>query len=557
MSLNGRLYVCALLGTPPGPAIHIKGNLFFISDFVAMHHILHPYAVDQGVWLTQLNLREALWDLRDKMPQSSNVILHGPRHSPRLEFSLPRDPTGSFPWYRKEQTGRELERGMLSWVAEYAGKASSEDHLLIILFGHGQDLKGPGSGKKVECGGGLGSPVWLDRDDVAKRLQDCKAKVTILSGACFSGIWKKEGVWRLLSAAEDGESIGLTPSRSGRSWGSPFVAALLELGANEYRLTLHPELRQPHLPYLSPETHPSDLNILTHPGQLERFPLLDVRRQLSAGAFPLAFALLAEALFNAQQERHSFRPTLDPSNCQWDGPWSLLGLDSAWPVLEQLDHLPRVAANPSEHESDLISQGKPVFASLGTDGEEEETETVEEEVAAHDMDSQALNPSQMLLLDSLTDLWVQRVRPTELITASQICLGAFVDEFRMGNLNDREKVGLFRSLQARTVADQLAQDLADGAGIAGPGLPCREVREGCSEPPACQGVKWGSFDWGVELMPDNDVVINHMRRPYKKASQWLFSRWSDSGAPVSVLEQILQRANACSNDMYIQSLFAL
>ncbi|KAJ7650250.1 hypothetical protein FB45DRAFT_887426 [Roridomyces roridus] len=204
MSSSGKLHIVALLGTPPGDSDHIDKNLFFLTDFVFFHNLFSKYAggVDEQ-WLTQVDLNVALWNLRKDLPTSDKLR--------QLKLAIPDiDPEVSKErpsrWYTIVPDGGTLRQTFLSWLSAYARSASCEDHILVLLFGHGE-------GERVECGATPeGTGTWVHQSSVDRHLRKAKASVTILSGT--SGIWESTATvprWNLIASrsVQGGPSVAL------------------------------------------------------------------------------------------------------------------------------------------------------------------------------------------------------------------------------------------------------------------------------------------------------------------------------------------------------------
>ncbi|KAF9023177.1 hypothetical protein BDP27DRAFT_1438597 [Rhodocollybia butyracea] len=148
-------------------------------------------------------------------------------------------------------------------------------------------------------------------------------------------------------------------------------------------------------------------------------------------------------------------------------------------------------------------------------------------------------------LDAMIDHWMTSTRPVLLGTAARQSLLRNVRQYREGRTSSPRNRALFRFFQARAAADYLAQELADAADIALPGTSCANFREkdGMEKQ---RGLHFYSFSWGL-LAPRDDIVIDRLRHPYRRAAQWLLVSWAKSGKDAEVLHRIIRDANAWSS----------
>ncbi|KAJ7619463.1 hypothetical protein FB45DRAFT_930860 [Roridomyces roridus] len=229
------------------------------------------------------------------------------------------------------------------------------------------------------------------------------------------------------------------------------------------------------------------------------------------------------------------------------GAWHTLGLESK-PNLELITALSEYGPlpTPSEYKARFLGSSStecPLdeeefdYGFFSDESDDELPSTEEEE------EVESLDEVELAMLDAYGAIWERRTRPSgDLAHHSHRVTRSAIEQHREGRFNNKKTAALLRLFNARAAADEIAQELADEAGIAHPALPCTEFREVYAlELLPCQGVVWDKVYWGTQLEPVDDREIDRLGRRYMKASQWLFWTWSRSKEPVSMLEKMLEQ----------------
>jgi hypothetical protein len=234
------LFITALLGTPAGKPADIHENLWFLSDFAFAHTLLAPQTPKMNqFWLAEIDVFDELNKVKTNFPTSSHTLLHGSCLSERLELN------DRQPFY--QICPARLKANFLFSLQKQAAEAKAKDHLVILLFSHGdkdQDHCG-----KIECGAKRdGRSQWLERTNIEKALGSTQARVSVITTACFAAHWVSPH-WALFAAAQ---TLGIPASGSDRLWGSTFWTAMPELAANAPGCTFHPDLLHPQADSFEP-----------------------------------------------------------------------------------------------------------------------------------------------------------------------------------------------------------------------------------------------------------------------------------------------------------------
>ncbi|KAJ7619462.1 hypothetical protein FB45DRAFT_930859, partial [Roridomyces roridus] len=172
--------------------------------------------------------------------------------------------------------------------------------------------------------------------------------------------------------------------------------------------------------------------------------------------------------------------------------------------------------------------------------------SVEDELASTEEEEEeqvaALDEAEMAELDAYAALWDQKMRALmEVVTVAYYPMRSCVRAHQTRSLDNKRSAALLRVFRTRGAADDLAQELAEEAGIVHPGVHCRDFPEG-DEPPPCMGLEWEKgVRWGEALLPRDEREVDPFERRYRRAGHWLFYTWSQSGAPVSVLNEMLEQ----------------
>ncbi|KAF9061079.1 hypothetical protein BDP27DRAFT_1490036 [Rhodocollybia butyracea] len=150
-------------------------------------------------------------------------------------------------------------------------------------------------------------------------------------------------------------------------------------------------------------------------------------------------------------------------------------------------------------------------------------------------------------LDAMINHWMTSTRLVFLTTSARQSLLRNIQQYREGRTSSPRNRTLFRFFKARAAADRLAQEFADAAGIALLGTSCTNFKEtDVLEEKYGLLVDFYSFSWGL-LAPWDDIIIDKMSHPYRKAAQWLLLSWAQSGKDAEVLHKIIRDANGWSS----------
>lgn len=197
---------------------------WFLSDFLAFWHLLNGLTVSQ-TWLHCLDL--------PKCVRSHERYLHGNPFKERKEVLnaeiLRTFSGGSLKHVPKRVGGISLKKAFIDKIMSECKIAHEKGrNVLILMFGHG-DYGNQG----IEIGESV-SKKTLKVDDFVQNLQSfSKARITILSTACFSGGWSCIPDLRALSstmmaAGQEEKSRSWIYSYSfGRASGSMFTSAVV------------------------------------------------------------------------------------------------------------------------------------------------------------------------------------------------------------------------------------------------------------------------------------------------------------------------------------------
>ncbi|KAJ7201263.1 hypothetical protein GGX14DRAFT_571382 [Mycena pura] len=529
------LYITSLLGTPPGTSTQLEGELWWISDFCFARELLGEQTAEYNQnWLTQIEIYDELEKLKDSRPTSNHTLLHGPPQSQRFELTR-RDR------FYETLANTSLRRFFLLSVAKQARCATANDQIVILLFGHGDPDHATFG--RVQCGEHKGSTIWLERAQVEAALGTTKARISIISTACFAGTWQSER-WALFSAAQMQFSIGLPASESNQMWGSPFWAAMAELSANAHGATFHPDLIHPQSQYFNPPLDATMLHPLMVSARLSADPSHDLGVSDVADAFAAASAALWDNTTPEAVKPHDadaangldFTPTV-PTNAQWDGWHSVLGIEESIDIILRSNRLPRHPPNPRTSPLDDNERILPVtgampsrvnyFTEEASDDSDSSDESCRDDSESDDseVDRDAL--------DVWVTHWETKTRPLNKSLGDRHALFLCVANFRT-DPSPRETRALYLLFKQRDAADQLAQQLADEIGISLP-IRCKDYREVDHIHDHLE-IPFMFICWG-RLAPRD--LIGKDKQPYQKAGQWLFRCWVKSGKGVEELSSIL------------------
>ncbi|KAJ7499401.1 hypothetical protein FB451DRAFT_1205319 [Mycena latifolia] len=491
------LYISALLGTPPSDSDHTCSELWFLSDFVFARCLLTDETSEfNQSWLAQIDVFAELEKLRNMSSTSTHTLLHGPSRSQRFELDTKER------FYDVWEKAKSLRQAFLKNIAKQARYAKATDHIVILLFGHGPGNKATFG--RIECGEkGNGKTLWLERSEVEKALGTTRARVSVsvVSTACFAGTWASTR-WALFAAPGTSYSIALPPS------GSP------------------PE----------PCEH------------VHRLEFSDVQE-----AFERTTADNTTSHNVTSHDTHdgfSVAPSV-PTNEQWGGWHEMLGIQASINVVLKANNLPRQPLNPPQP-PELEESEEPRSSTTGSRPRLQTVEDDEPDSADNNSSESELSSSSessrssqsthstseepdVEELGRLLDRW-EKTRPANLYIAARSALLASVRRCRAGTASLDERQRLLRQFQRRAGADELAQRLAEDAGIALQ-IRCEDYTE-VDGLPDCHGVKFTLVHWG-KLAPRD--LVDRLRQPYKRAGQWIFNCWTESGKDRSVLETILEK----------------
>jgi hypothetical protein len=229
----------------------------------------------------------------------------------------------------------------------------------------------------------------------------------------------------------------------------------------------------------------------------------------------------------------SFEPPLDVPG-GWHG---ILGFESTIDIVLRSNDLPRQPANPPvTPELDEKPAWLPTGSRTEQAEDDDEDDSDDDSEDSDDGEFEGAEEVDLVELERLLDHWETKTRPFNLYIAARGSLFRAVRRHRTGTASPDETQRLFRQFKRRAAADALAQRVAEEAGIALQ-LRCENFREVDGLADYC-GICFMLVSWG-KLSPHDSV--DRMRQPYKKAGQWLFRCWSESGKGKSVLEDLLDK----------------
>ncbi|KAJ6588912.1 hypothetical protein B0H19DRAFT_224113 [Mycena capillaripes] len=245
----------------------------------------------------------------------------------------------------------------------------------------------------------------------------------------------------------------------------------------------------------------------------------------------------------------SFNPTV-PTSEHWGGWHCILGFESTVDIILRSNDLPRQPANPPVAlELDEEPASLPTGSRTGQAENDDEEDSADDEEDSDDDEEDSDDDEEdssdgefegaevdLAKLERLLDHWETKTRPFNLRIAARHSLFSAVRRHRTGTASPNESQRLFRQFKRRAAADTLAQKLAEEAGIALQ-LHCEDFRELDELPGYCE-IPFMLVKWGA-LSPHD--LVDRMRQPYKKAGQWLFRCWSESGEGKLVLEDVLNK----------------
>jgi hypothetical protein len=259
-----------------------------------------------------------------------------------------------------------------------------------------------------------------------------------------------------------------------------------------------------------------------------------------------AFQILCAAMHGTQSTTtHDFTPST-PSNLKWSGWTAILGIETSISVIMTMHALPRRPPSPSAWER--LQTG-----ALSNEDELSDEDDLSDSSSESESDTGSSGPSAALRveekpqdspfdsleLEQMVEHWHSRTRPQELTTSARMRLGRLVRGFKIGQSTADESRALHRYFKARSVADHLADELAQEFGISDTAISCTDFRE-VDGLPSCNGVGFWDVYWG-RLAPKADRVVDRLEHPYRKAGQWIFASWTQSKKPTTVLLEILER----------------
>ncbi|KAJ7068292.1 hypothetical protein C8F01DRAFT_1117636 [Mycena amicta] len=542
------LYICALLGTPPGESGHIKEQLWFISDLLFAQHLLAEEADGaHQVWMTQFDVYKVL---KANYPTSSHTLLHGPFRSDRFKLN---DRT---PFYERWLSGPEMKRVFLATITRFARPAKARDHLVILLFGHGDDdIATLG---RVQCG----EAEWLHPKEVERALGTTRARVSIISTACFAASWVNPA-WGLFAAARREFSVGLPASESDRMWASTFWTTVAELAANSHCCTFHTNLIHPQSDFFEPPLNPQHLQVLSGSDGQGALPLNDPTHTLSSENLRPAFTAASANTTPEAVAAHdwnplngaSFEPTI-PENAQWGGWHVILGIQQCIDIVLGMNRLAWQPANPPNVQVDVPlvigsavrrrSRESSVSVMPGSESAVDHSEEWGLDVEDFAVEEGMVDPQSLL---QMVNHWETVTRPLNLHIGARPSLYAVVQRYRAGTATRVEELKLGMQFQQRSQADSLAQTIAEKFGIA-LRVRCEEYQEVDMLRSWCN-IPFVVIDWGSVSPRD---VVGGLRLRYKKAGQWLYTCWRESAKDQDVLKDILLMINGRIYDELIQKL---
>ncbi|KAJ7110174.1 hypothetical protein C8R44DRAFT_801570 [Mycena epipterygia] len=292
---------------------------------------------------------------------------------------------------------------------------------------------------------------------------------------------------------------------------------------------MHPPLPHTLLPLEEGSEPPRHHGEPTH-----RLPLPNV-----GDAFDWVCAAMHETRSDATL--HSFHPTVE-TNVQWSGWSAMLGIRESVEIVLRTHALPR-------RDSQKVSQSalpqprspKTGSARSGQDDDVDsdgELEPVDDQryPGTDDDDTMVVNTQE---LNAMLALW-QKTHPVHLSTAARQSLLRHVQRYEAKNSSEAEIRVLCRFFSRRKAADVLAQKVADEIGIAHPTIRCEDFGEEVEIMPSYHGIHPPFIDWG-ELAPRDDACIDRLAHSYRKAAQWMFLSWTQSGQGIATLNQVLEQ----------------
>ena len=217
-------HVVAVLGS-----IDLKCDDWFLSDFFLLQHILGGTAKSE-TWLMCVDPKPTIKDM-------GRPLRHGPPHNLK---TLRNGHLHSHPFYTVVRPCN-LAQEFLACIRSTIAMAEKGDRIIIITVAHGNEHGHVAIGVDPD-----GEHVLVSREDIEEQLEhdfDHEVKITIISTACYSGMWLlplggpgPKSTWThssandmLLAAPPTDLSWSFLPSStSSRYNGGPFVHALSE-----------------------------------------------------------------------------------------------------------------------------------------------------------------------------------------------------------------------------------------------------------------------------------------------------------------------------------------
>lgn len=195
---------------------------WFVSDFFAFWNIFHGTTSSQ-TWMHSLHL--------DELVRQHTHYLHGNPYQTRkvvLDSDiLRRAQVGKFPLVRFKKN--DLKNQFKRRVADECKEAEKANEIiLILLFGHGYlPSHGIGIGETGDQGRST-----LKINEFKTALKNIKAKITLLTTACYSGGWTCHPHLNMSTMTAAGDTQKSKSWRysgsSGRAAGSMFVTAVIQ-----------------------------------------------------------------------------------------------------------------------------------------------------------------------------------------------------------------------------------------------------------------------------------------------------------------------------------------
>lgn len=213
---DNNTHIIAVLGTTD--AIE---DSWFLSDFCMLYHTLDGTTAKSESWLTSVNPRDVVANM-------GRPIRHGSPGNLKTVFDE------KSPAFYTQVDPFALSETFLSHIEHAASSAAEGDRIVIIIVSHGNVTGEVGIGLRA-CNRGPGCmPALVTREDIEQRLAHptYKLPTTIISTACFSGMWLLPmGRFSDVMAAAPSNDYAwslLPTSTSGRLNGGNFVQALTE-----------------------------------------------------------------------------------------------------------------------------------------------------------------------------------------------------------------------------------------------------------------------------------------------------------------------------------------